>query len=686
MSETTSPANNNDNSATTVDPYENFELPVAGFEGTPEEIEQQWYEKVYLGRGDTLPQLTVRAIVMGSILGGILSLTNLYIGLKTGWGFGVSITASILSYAIWTGFYKAGFVGSQMSILETNCMKATSSAAGYSTGGTLISAYAAYLLLNINTDHPTLSVPILMAWVFFIAVLGITMAIPMKRQMINIEQLRFPSGIACAETLKILYSQGQKGARAAKALIVSGIVAGVLKFWEEGFGLLQFGKNAEGTPAIDLGRVSMGALQEKFNQLLFGGIGKLSSIFPVWVFQDKYQDWKDRTVVFGLDSMLLAAGALVGMKVSLSMFIGGTLCWVVFVPLMQHYGPIPHSPIIYRDIIQWPLWGGVACMVTSGLLSFALQWRSILKAFSNLGKIFFKSENQNNSPVDKLEAPMSWFLAGQIIPLFALIWLSLYSFNIPWWQSVLAVLFTFFLSLVACRITGETDTTPIGAMGKVMQLVFGALNPNLSPVPNPSLQNINLMAANITAGAATSSADLLTDLKTGYLLGANPRKQFLAQFCGIFTGTLVTVTCFNILVPNVDVLGSDKFPAPAAMTWKAVAEAMSEGFSHMHSAKIWLIVIGGLVGIILPLIGKFFPKANKWLPSAAGLGLSWTFNWTYSLMFFLGALIGYYFEKKRPKLAEEFTFPVASGIIAGAALMGVFIAFLQGALDFFKQQ
>jgi uncharacterized oligopeptide transporter (OPT) family protein len=86
----------------------------------------------------------------------------------------------------------------------------------------------------------------------------------------------------------------------------------------------------------------------------------------------------------------------------------------------------------------------------------------------------------------------------------------------------------------------------------------------------------------------------------------------------------------------------------------------------------------------LPLLGKFFPKTNKWLPSAAGLGLSWTFNWTYSLMFFLGALIGYYFEKKRPKLAEEFTFPVASGIIAGAALMGVFIAFLQGGLDLFK--
>ena len=99
----------------------------------------------------------------------------------------------------------------------------------------------------------------------------------------------------------------------------------------------------------------------------------------------------------------------------------------------------------------------------------------------------------------------------------------------PYWQSAVAVVLSFALALVACRVTGETDTTPIGAMGKVTQLTFGALN--------PGNMNVNLMSANITAGAAASSADLLTDLKSGYLLGAHPRKQFIAQFAGIFIGT-----------------------------------------------------------------------------------------------------------------------------------------------------
>jgi hypothetical protein len=123
-------------------------LPVAGFKGTPEEIERQWYEQVYRGQGDRMAQLTWRAVLLGSCLGGVLSLTNLYIGLKAGWGFGVAITASILSYAIWTSLLKVGLARAPMTILENNCMQSTASSAGYSTGGTLVSAFAAYIIVN----------------------------------------------------------------------------------------------------------------------------------------------------------------------------------------------------------------------------------------------------------------------------------------------------------------------------------------------------------------------------------------------------------------------------------------------------------------------------------------------------------------------------------------------------------
>src|SRR3974390_3262064 len=213
----------------TAPPEDDFELPIGGFQGTPEEIERQWYEQVYRGRGDSMAQLTWRAVIMGSVLGAVLSLTNLYIGLKSGWGFGVAITACILSYAIWTSLYGAGIAKTKMTILENNCMQSTASAAGYSTGTTLISAFSAFILI---TGNP-LPLGLTLVWVFFLAVLGVTMAIPMKRQMINVDQLRFPSGVAAAETLRALHA-GAQGMRAAKALGLAGLVAALDKFWAEG--------------------------------------------------------------------------------------------------------------------------------------------------------------------------------------------------------------------------------------------------------------------------------------------------------------------------------------------------------------------------------------------------------------------------------------------------------------------
>src|SRR5438552_1511093 len=423
-----------------------FELRVEPFEGTPEEVERQWFEKIYKGRGDSMAQLTWRAVIIGSVLGGVLSLTNLYIGLKAGWGFGVAITACILSYAIWSGLYGMRLVKTKMTILENNCMQSTASAAGYSTGSTLVSAFPAYIILN---GHQ-FSLSLTLAWVFFLAVLGVTMAVPMKRQMINVEQLRFPSGIAAAETLHALYSHGSKGMRAAKALGVAGLLAAVDKFWADGFGVVS---KKFGIQALDAW--SSSSLLSRLSKATLG------------------EAWIGRTVELSWDSIFIAAGAITGMRVCVSMLISGTLCWAVFVPVMQHRGIITGSG--FKTIVQWTLWGGTACMVSSGLLSFFLQWRSALSAFRGLGQMF--SRDRTLTEMEAIETPSSWFAFGQLGSLVALAFLAHASFGMPYWQSALAVLLSFALSVVACRVTGETDTASIGAMGKVTALIFGAISP-----------------------------------------------------------------------------------------------------------------------------------------------------------------------------------------------------------------
>jgi uncharacterized oligopeptide transporter (OPT) family protein len=280
-----------------------------------------------------------------------------------------------------------------------------------------------------------------------------------------------------------------------------------------------------------------------------------------------------------------------------------------------------------------------------------------------------RGQSAHRTPQDDIETPTSWFFAGQAFSLIGLAWLAKVTLGMPIWQTVVAVGLSFFLALVACRVTGETDTTPIGPMGKVTQLVFGGLN--------PGNMNVNLMSANITSSAAASSADLLTDLKSGYLLGANPRRQFIAQFAGIFIGTLASVLAFRVLVPTASVLGSEQFPAPAAQAWRAVAIVLSHGLETLGAVKIWSIIIGAAAGVLLTLSPLWFPKQAKWIPSAAGVGLAWTFPWQYGLLFFIGGVIGWAVERAKPAVAEVYNYPAAAGAVAGGSLMGVLLIFWQ---------
>jgi uncharacterized oligopeptide transporter (OPT) family protein len=610
---------------------------------TPLEIDREWFQNHY--RGDT-PQLTLRAVLMGALLGCLMSLSNLYVGLKTGWGLGVAITACILSFSFGNLLMRLGLFRTNLTILENNCMQSTASSAGYSTGGAMVSAIAA--LLMIRGEH--LPFATLMPWTIFLAALGVMMAVPMKRQMINFEQLKFPSGIAAAETLRSLYATGAEASRKARSLGLAGLAGALVTF-------------ARDNP--------------------FPWWPRLMRIPPMLEIPGslaghKLARW---TVSAEMDLLMIAAGAIIGIRVGWSMMLGAVANYMVLAPLAYRAGGI--KELGYHGIVSWSLWGGTALMVTSGLLGFALQWRTVGRAFSGLRNLVGLGGVGSPQPggaepgpsdtslaaMESIEVPGSWFLAGVLCSGFGVVWIQVVSFSIPWWMGVLSVLMTFFLAVVACRATGETDVTPIGAMGKITQLFYGMVA--------PANTTTNLMTACVTAGAAASAADLLTDLKSGYLLGANPRKQFIAQFLGIFVGALVIVPGFYVLVPTADVLGGERFPAPGAQVWKGVAELLAHGLSSLHVSARWALLAGGLLGIFIPLLERnLSPALRRFVPSSMGLGLAFVIPFWNTLSMFLGALLAWFVMKKAESTAERYTIPVASGIIAGESLLGVLLALL----------
>jgi uncharacterized oligopeptide transporter (OPT) family protein len=306
-------------------------------------------------------------------------------------------------------------------------------------------------------------------------------------------------------------------------------------------------------------------------------------------------------------------------------------------------------------------------MVFSSLASLALQWRTVARSFQLLRRREAATADADVAArMAAIEVPNGWFIAGIIPIAIAMLLVQIIAFQIHWWAGIIAVAMSFVLSMVACRATGETDTTPIGAMGKVMQLMFAVISPG----------NVthNLVSAGTGANSASSSADLLTDLKSGYLLGANPRKQFLAQFVGIFFGTLAIVPAWYLMIPNDTAL--EKYPLPATQTWVAVARVLSAGVHSLPMTARIAILIGALVGVLLPMLEKMFPKARPYLPSAMGLGLGWVVFFSNALSFAIGAGVAWGWSVAHRRTQDAFNVPIASGLIAGESLMKALLAML----------
>ena len=743
-------------------------------DATPEQKDEHWFKHVY--QGDKMPQLTLRAVLMGGLLGMGMAAANLYTTLAIGWAFGVAITACVMSFVIWNGvailsgkwavriILAVAFIGagvwlypkldgfltqvgmpnnfkyatfgvlglallgvyiliwsqrSQMSILENNCMQSTASAAGYSTGSTIATMFGAMLLLEEGDSKTILTKAVQEPWLvatftFCTGMMGVFLAIPMKRQMINHEQLPFPSGIAAATTLRSLYSKSREAVHKAYSLVIAlfaGAVVGVLNtdsdtageppFTGDKEGKVQFigrffewtkeklGVNVHlpdlvpdsGIAKCDAGHLT-GMHLATVPQSVDAATNATIPAHSVWgTFLDSTPGKKLIDFGFQPSVLLLAAGMIVGLRVSLTMLAGSVLLYFFIAPWMigldaPHMLPTGKYPPEYHPSIEligggtiyhvyrWALWGGTGMMVFSSLTSLAFQWRTIGRAFAK-----FKDKGSGPSVADNvaaLEVPTWWMFAGMLPLTIAMVGLQMVAWHISWWAGTIAVLMSFVLSMVACRATGETDTTPIGAMGKVMQLMFAVFHPGqIRP---------NLASAGIAANSASSSADLLTDLKSGYLLGANPKKQFLAQFWGVFFGTVAIVPIWYLMVPDKAHL--ERFPAPGTQSWVAVARVLTKGISSMADSAKYLLVIGCLLGILLPVIEKFVipSKYRKWFPSTMGLGLSWVVPFASSFSFALGAVVAWVWGLIHKKSHDTFNIPVASGLVAGESLIKAVIA------------
>ena len=671
---------------------------------TREQKDRWWLENIYRG---AMPQLTIRSALTGFVLGGLLSATNLYVGAQSGWTLGVGITSVILAFAMFKVHRSlfARFGATDMTILENNAMQSVATAAGYMTGP-LISGMAAYMWVE-NRPMPMYQ----MLWFnIVLSILGVLVAFPMKRKFINDEQAPFPEGRACATVLDTLYtSAAAVGLFKAKALALAAVIAGGIQFLTgDAYTKVLHALYLMAKTGSSLGTVienSREALKKTWHLP-----HDFSGFYKAWTGNE--HSFKMVGVPLGklginpaLELSLFGAGSLMGIKSASSLVIGACLNYLILMPWMISIGEIqPQSgsfatgdAVFNRPYLlnSWGLWWGIVLMVCASMVALFAKPEVFINAFKMLtGKGKGKAGGGGGGGGDVLrdiEVPLWVSWVG--IPIVGAIgvWMAHDWFGVPWIFGATSIPMIIILTLVAANSTSLTGTTPTGALSKIPQFTYGSLDPKHPPT--------NLMTGVMCVEVASNASNLLMDIKPGYMLGGKPRHQAVAHIIGIFSGALFSSYIFYMLfltnydpavaatnpkhVQEIMAPEGGRFAFPSALQWKGVSELVTSIFDPgsnktlLTTSVVLSMVIAGAFGVLAEIARQKWPKRFPLSPLAIGLGAVLTFD--SALMMFAGAAVIWLLHKiyhlrkgtLGHRLWVETHEPIAAGIIAGAALIGI---------------
>lgn len=622
---------------------------------TVEEKDRWWLENVYQG---DVPQMTLRAVVMGFILGGLLSITNLYVGAKAGWSLGVAITAVILGFVFFKALQQFGLTRAY-HVLESNILQSIACSAGY-MNGPLIASMAAYMMIT-NTVVPWWQ---MIMWLVGLALLGVFFAFPLKRRFINEEQMPFPEGRAAGVVMDTLHSAGEgeearRSVLPARLLLVFTLIAGLLKlgqwdWWHKW--MEKIGASYAKVPEM---------LDEWYYQLVARVGGSPLSILGTPL--------KELTIRPELDIAMIGAGGLMGIRTGVALLVGAFINYAILAPIMIERGDIvgragPDGVMHYgfRPITTWALWCGVAMMTTASLYSFFAKPQTLVNAFRGLSRRAARGVDC----LRDIEFPLWWSLIGVPLTGAYLVWIANWFFGVHIVHGIIAIPLVFIFTLIGVNSTGLTSITPTGALGKLTQLTYGAIAPgNITT---------NIATAGIAAEVAGSASNLIQNIKPGYMLGGKPRLQAAGHIIGAFSGAIFSVAVFYPLFLRNNPAGliTEQFSYPAATVWRAVAEILTRGLSELPLTAIGAAAIGAVLGIAMEWI-RGASRGRFWL-SPVGIGLAFVIPFYTCLAMFFGSFVFWLLSKlsPRPDRTVNRVFvqnqeSICAGVVAGAALVGV---------------
>ncbi len=451
-------------------------------------------------------------------------------------------------------------------------------------------------------------------WLAAASILGLLLAVPLRQHYVVDEGLTYADGVAAAETIIVLDGRGKEARNPAMILAAGTLVSGVLMFLQSPWG-------GHLIPEVVLPTL----------------LGLTAA-----------------TAGAGVAVSLLAVGSgmIVGNRINTSMLIGAILSWVIAPKFLVAQGII-EAPV-RSQILRWVMWPGTAMLLCAGLTALALKWRTLVRTFANLSRDSVKSE----------EFPLKWVGVGVALATVALLLIQHFVFDVPLWMTLVAVTLSLPLMLVGLRVLGETNWGPISQLTNLMQAIFAGLAPgNIT---------VNMATSGTTGTIAVQSEAIMQDYKAGHIIGSTPRFLTYSQLMAAPIGAAAVAYMYPLLKSTYGI-GGDGLTSPISQRVAGFAEFLTQGGAALGKYALEFAILFAVLGILIAVSeGRF----KRYLPSPTGLGIGMMVPGFVVFTMFIGGLVQLVWERTDRRSADRLSTPLASGFIAGEAIVAVVIPLL----------
>jgi uncharacterized oligopeptide transporter (OPT) family protein len=560
-------------------------------------------------------ELTARALLVGCGIGAVLAAANVYTGLKISIIDGGSITAALLAFTLFATFSRLAR-GRAYSALENNITQTTAASAA-------IMGYAAGLggpvpgMALVGQSFPAWAIVV---WGASLGIIGIAAAALLRRKLIVEDRLPFPTGTATGNLIATMFAARDTAIRRARLLVGSALFAAAVTWFRDAQPKL--------IPEITLFGLTVGGVS--LNAVSFG------------------MSWSP---------LVAATGAMMGLRAALSLMIGAGICWGMLVPWLWRNHVI--AELSFPASTAWLVWPGLGLLLAGSFMPLLLDGRSIVRAIRDLGGLARERRKTDGTGTSSLgRGGIGLVLAG-VVGVAAV---ASTAFGVSPLAALVAVAIALVLAVVSSRATGETDLGPVGPVGTVTQILFSRLGTAGS-----------MLAGSIAFGTSAQAAQTLWALKAGEKVNATPRAQLIAQLIGALLGALIVAPVYVVVVRAYGI-GSEALPAPAALSWRATAEAMRGGLAALPPHAGAAAALGLGVGAALALLGR--GRLARFCPSPAAMGIAFLMPPSLAVASLVGALLVVGVRRLRPTLDPDAIMAFAAGGLAGESVMGVVIAAL----------